>query len=186
MDEITQQNTGDLIFCPVRSWAKVVKRIKAIPGTTQNTHVNVFEDENGKAKQVSGNDVKTALRAAALVMGEDVLGFKSSEVGTHSIRSGAAMAMYLDGVPVYSIMLLGRWSSDAFLRYIQKQVEQFSPNVSKRMIKNQHFTHVPQAPQYVSRHDPRQRNHRDNFQTRRNMGGNAGAAAQLPSFALWS
>ncbi len=34
----------------------------------------------------------------------------------HSAWSGAAMAMYLAGVPVFTIMLLGRWSSDAFLR----------------------------------------------------------------------
>ena len=34
------------------------------------------------------------------------------------------MAMYLGDCPVYSIMMIGRWSSDAFLRYIRKQVEQ--------------------------------------------------------------
>ena len=26
------------------------------------------------------------------------------------------MAMYLDEVPVYTIMMIGRWSSDAFLK----------------------------------------------------------------------
>ena len=44
------------------------------------------------------------------------------------------MEMYLAGVPVYTIMLIGRWSSDAFLRYIRKQVEQFSKHVAKQMI----------------------------------------------------
>ena len=83
--------------------------------------------------------MKLALRAAAMVIGEEKLGFKSSEIGTHSIRSGAAMAMYLYNVSVYTIMLIGRWSSDAFLLYIQKQVEQFSHNVSRTMIKNQFF-----------------------------------------------
>ena len=46
-----------------------------------------------------------------------------------------AMAMSLDQIPVYVIMMIGRWSSDAFLKYIRKQVEQFSHNMAKRMIK---------------------------------------------------
>ena len=40
------------------------------------------------------------------------------------------MAMCLNDVPVFTIMIMGHWSSDAFLRYIRKQVEQFSHNVA--------------------------------------------------------
>jgi len=84
-----------------------------------------------------------------MIIGKDKLGSAPSEIGTYSLRSGTAMAMYLGEVPVYSIMLLGRWSSDAFFRYIRKQAEQFSHNVSHRMIRHQHFTHVPQTEQRV-------------------------------------
>jgi hypothetical protein len=42
------------------------------------------------------------------------------------------MAMFLAKVPVYTIMLLGRWSSDDFLRYIRKQVKEFSKGISKK------------------------------------------------------
>ena len=130
--------------------------------------------------------MKNALRAAASVIGESALGFKVSEIGTHSIRSGSAMAMYLDDVPVYTIMLIGRWSSDAFLRYIRKQVEQFSHNVSRRMIKNQHFTHVPDFNLRISHLDPRQRNNRHNSQTRLNMGRASGnVIASLPRLSVW-
>jgi hypothetical protein len=47
------------------------------------------------------------------------------------------MAIYLASVPVYTIMLLGRWSSDAFLRYIRHQVKEFSKGVSQKMITNE-------------------------------------------------
>jgi len=50
--------------------------------------------------------------------------------------------MYLNGVPVYTIMLLGCWSSDAFLRYIQKQVESFGSGVLSKMIVTSCFLHV--------------------------------------------
>ena len=51
--------------------------------------------------------------------------------------------MYPYRVPVYIIMLLGQWSSDAFLCYIWKQVPEFSNNVSCKMIKKKKYNHVP-------------------------------------------
>ena len=41
--------------------------------------------------------------------------------------------MYLAKEPVYTIMLVGRWSSDAFLAYIEKQIKEFTKGVSSRM-----------------------------------------------------
>ena len=51
------------------------------------------------------------------------------------------MAMYLGGVPVFAIQIIGRWSSDAFMRYIRKQVEEFTFDVSARMLTMQTFMH---------------------------------------------
>jgi hypothetical protein len=59
----------------------------------------------------------------------------------HSIRSGAAMAMYLAGVPIFSIMLIGCWTL-AFLKYTRKQVQDFSHSISSKMIKIQSFKHI--------------------------------------------
>ncbi len=42
------------------------------------------------------------------VAGTDRLSLTPAECGTHSIRSSAAMAMHMAGVPVYTIMLTGR------------------------------------------------------------------------------
>ena len=185
-DTITMQCAYDLVLCPVRAWAKIVQRILKYPSTTPDTYVNAFLS-NGKIQYVKNTDMSKALRAAASSIGEARLGFPPTDIGTHSIRSGSAMAMYLAEVPVYTIMLIGRWSSDAFLKYIRKQVEQFSHNVSRRMIQNQHFSHVPDFVPTVSRHDPRQRNHRDNAQTRQNMGrAGTGVLAALPRMAMWT
>ena len=46
-------------------------------------------------------------------------------------------------VPIYTIMLIGRWSSDAFLKYIRKQVDKFTYNIAKRMLKHLKFRHLP-------------------------------------------
>ena len=67
-------------------------------------------------------------------LGVDHLGFTSDIIDCHSIRSAAAMEMFLNKVKTYTIMLQGRWSSDALLRYIRKQVKEFSNGVSTSMV----------------------------------------------------
>mmetsp|Transcript_28009 Transcript_28009/g.50719 ORF Transcript_28009/g.50719 Transcript_28009/m.50719 type:complete len:105 (-) Transcript_28009:359-673(-) len=102
-------------------------------------------------------------------------------MGTHSIRSGAAMAMHLANVPVYTIMLVGRWSSDAFLRYIRKQVQEFSVGISNRMIALPDFFTIPDR---VRPEDPQVPGNINNFSGRSNIGSGTHRWAQLPSFAL--
>jgi hypothetical protein len=130
--------------------------------------------------------VINALRDAVVAIGEHRLGITKDQIGTHSIRSGAAMAMYLGECPVFTIMLIGRWSSDAFLRYIRKQVMEFSQNVAKKMIQYQNFRHIPDIHRRIPRDDPRQRNNPNNAETRRNVGGNMSRQARLPAFSLYS
>ena len=79
--------------------------------------------------------MNVALRVTLILVVEDILGLKAKEVVVHSIRLGVAMPMYLGKCPVYTIMIIVRWSSDGFLLYIRKQVEQFSHNVSISMIR---------------------------------------------------
>ena len=123
----------NLVLCPVQAWGKIIQRILKYPPATPDTYVSTFLS-NEQIQYVKNTDMNKSLRAAAYSISEARLGFKPSNINTHSLCSGATMSMYLAGVPVYTIMLIGRWSSDAFLKYIRKQVEQFSHNVSRRII----------------------------------------------------
>jgi hypothetical protein len=53
------------------------------------------------------------------------------------------MGMFLSGTPVYMIMLMGRWSSDSFMRYIHKQVLSLSHGIAKKMLTYEQFFTVP-------------------------------------------
>ena len=110
---------------------------------------------NDRIKHITSTEIIEALRAAVIAIGEDQLGIKADDVGTHSIISAAEMAMYLGECPVYTIVMIGRWSSNAFLRYIRKQVEQFSHNVSSRMLKFEMHNHLPGVEPRISHMDPR-------------------------------
>ena len=139
----------NIILCPVRQWDALVKCIRKYPGSMSDTPVlEVWK--NHKIEHVASAEMVAALRDTVSAIVEDKLSFKSEQVGTHSQRSGAAMAMYLVEFPVYTIVMIRRWSSDAFLRYIREQVQQFSHNVSRIMIRFQFHRHIPDLEPAVS------------------------------------
>jgi hypothetical protein len=100
-------------LCSVKAWAKVVRRVLSYPGCDTKSLVSTVLT-NDKRRLVTSNFLATQLQAAAKRIGPDVLGLSHLDVGTHSIRSGGAMAMYVAGVPVFTIMLIGCWSSPSY------------------------------------------------------------------------
>jgi hypothetical protein len=121
----------------------------------------------GRITQITSNQIRTKLRAAAASIGEDALGFKIEDIGCHSLRSGSAMAMYLAGVPITTIQLIGRWKSDAFMRYIREQVDCFTENVSAKMITVQNFYTIPdtKSPDCLLKPDSASTQHGPNLST---------------------
>jgi hypothetical protein len=185
MDSITQMASGDTKLCPVHSAAAIVQRIRGYSGTTADTPISAVLI-NDRITQITSENVINALRDAVEAIGEHRLGITKDKIGTHLIRLGAAMAMYLGKCAVFTIMLIGRWSSNAFLRYIRKQVMEFSQNAAKKMLTYQNFRHIPDIHRRIPRDDPRQRNNSNNAETRRNIGGNMSRQARLPAFSLYS
>jgi hypothetical protein len=142
-DTITHHRTTDPLLCPVKIWSRIVKRIISYPDSTPETPVNTFMKQDGSIYHFTGTALLSRLCRAAQSLGPDVLGFHHKQICLHSAWNGAAMAMYLAGVPIFTIMLLGHWSSDAFLCYIRKQVQEFSSGVSSKMIQREEFFNVP-------------------------------------------
>ena len=135
-ESINLHKTSDKTLCPVKSWAKTLIEF----GLMREHHE--FR-RNNKSFQISNNNIKNALKSTVDTMQAFNLGFSGDDVGTHSIHAGGAMAMVLAKVDTYVIKLQGRWKSDAFMKYIRKQVQQFSSDISDKMILKEHFNHVP-------------------------------------------
>jgi hypothetical protein len=145
---VTQHRTegdSDSVLCPVRAFASLVTRVREynLKGRTKWTSVGdrpinlVMAGE--QVHLISSNQILNHLRAGALLYGEERLGFAISSIGTHSLRSGAATAMFIAGVPTETIQLIGRWKSQAFLRYIRIQVQQLTQGVASGMIEHPNF-----------------------------------------------
>ena len=106
---------------------------------------------------MTGNDILKFLHRTPEVSGKDKLGFSPADIGTHSVRSGAVMSMFLDNSPVFLIMLVGLWSNDAFLKCAWKQFVETAKSASSRILKMtylmsySHFLLQLMTPEQVTR-----------------------------------
>jgi hypothetical protein len=132
--------------------------------------------QNNKNQFITTTFIKNILRTTCrLFGGQSEFGFEPSEIGTKSIRSGAAMALFLADVSTAKIMILGRWSSDAFLDYIRPQVLEWTSSMSRDMTKMDHFVDVGLTRKHTVA-DPRLRSQLKTFN---------GSAFLMPSFNLY-
>ncbi|MCE2996896.1 MAG: hypothetical protein LW863_14945 [Flammeovirgaceae bacterium] len=143
MERRSQRKTGDAKLCPVRSWGHVIQQlVRDFPSVDekQTTPVCRYKDM-GVSKEVTVTDVKSLLRKTCHVMnGETKYGIKPEELGTRSIRSGAAMALAVQsGHSDSKIMMLGRWKSNAFLKYIRPQTLELGGSTSREMARTPAF-----------------------------------------------
>ncbi len=143
MERRSQRKTRDTDLCPVRSWGQVIKQLVSDYPTAEERQIAPVcrYKDLGMAKEVSATDVKNLLRRTCLVInGEKKYGIKPEELGTRSIRSGAAMALAVpDGHSDSKIMMLGRWKSNAFLKYIRPQTLEWGGSTSSEMARTQAF-----------------------------------------------
>ena len=69
------QFLGDNLLCPVRSLARIVKRILDYPNSSEEMYLCTF-CSHSKFHETTGDNLKLALWAAASVFGKEKLGFK--------------------------------------------------------------------------------------------------------------
>ena len=139
-DKRTHQRTLDPVMCPVRRLASVVQRIyRRIPHPTPETTINTAVHGDTVVLLPSSFLLKHLRTTCSLLGGTPTFGYDATDIGTRSLRSGAAMALFLMNHSVTKIMLLGRWSSDAFLKYIRPQVFEWTNLLSRDMIHHNSF-----------------------------------------------
>ena len=104
---------------PVILLALTVQHLLRYQGYSSKWKLFTFYDGRNFSK-INATEILVNLRCSVDAIGVDLLGFTRNKIGTHSVRASLAMMMYLSMDQIYTIMLVGRWNSDAFLAYIEK------------------------------------------------------------------
>jgi hypothetical protein len=138
-------------LCPVIAWANTIKRVLSYPHTSNTSTVNTFlNPKNNRLVRISSRQTREHIKLIVKQIGPKSLGVDITRVGTHSIRSSCAMLLYLAKIPTATIMLLGRWKSDAFLLYLRRQVQEFAEGLSTAMMSLPTMFHnIPDNPQHI-------------------------------------
>jgi hypothetical protein len=126
-------------FNPVQSAARLVFAIQHLPPATP---LGTFVDEQGRQKQASATDVRTAIRIGAVGDNLASCGYKLHIISSHSLRSGGAIHLKLARYDDDMVKKLGRWSSNTYLRYIQSQINQLTTGVATNMARILRFHNV--------------------------------------------
>ena len=126
-------------LCPVHAWQQIVSILHSQHPSISSIPVNHFSD-----KPIAATEIKDWIRRGAKKNRKLHPQISISSFGTHSIRCGAALTMYLSRTSIIDIMLQGRWSSDAFLLYIRKAVLELSEGISSGIIQYESLTQLPQ------------------------------------------
>lgn len=139
---ITHGRSGHPRTCPVRATIRRIKYLlrKNLPVTTA---LCAYLDNRGHLRHVTSKDVTAALRAGIRLVGQDTIDIKPSEVEARSLRAGGATALLVAGVDTDIIQLLGRWKSDAMLRYLHIQANPVVRQYARDMFSGGHISFRP-------------------------------------------
>jgi hypothetical protein len=145
LDSRTQRRTLDPLLCPTLRLGRAVQRVlHNVPEPTTYTLLCALYNKTTKQTTHLQDEFTLNLLRSTCAMfgGQTTFGFHPHEIGNRSIRSGAAMALFLKDHSTAKIMILGRWSSDAFLAYIRPQVLEWTNNMSRDMVSFDSFLDV--------------------------------------------
>ena len=130
------------IHSPIKSLARRVHHILANGGSPTHSLYHYSHPLSTTWGTITSQHINQTLKQAGDEIGLYKLGYTSSDVSSHSLRAGGAMAMHLNGIDTNTIQKLGRWKSTTFLMYIHEQISAFATGVSIKMSNSIPFRHI--------------------------------------------
>ena len=117
------------------SISKATERTLKIPCAPTNIPQSV-------PSSITSRHVMDTLHVVTRKLSFQKLGFYTYEIGSHSLRLGRPMTIYLASIPKHTIKFIGGWQSDAFLVYLYIQITTFTQCVTEAMAKVRWFKYA--------------------------------------------
>ena len=117
--------------CPVQALARIAYYIR-LHTNDITTPICTYWDAKGSAHQIYSSAINEALKLAVKQLNPANFGIDPTQLSSHSLRSGGAMALHPAGEPSHTLRKLGRWQSDAFLSSLHTQLSCFNKGLSQK------------------------------------------------------
>jgi len=119
--------------CPVRAVAaRIIDMVE--DGADPQTLICSFREARSLPWQhVRGKDMVKAVQHAVESLGLLNQGYKVKRIGSHSLRSGGATALFINKKDALTIQRAGRWTSTTFMDYIHGQLDVTTRGLAQAM-----------------------------------------------------
>lgn len=137
-------HSGNPQFSPTICLARRVQHLRAHNAPPETPLASVWDTQTQTFKPVRAADITDSLRMTCNLVGTQ-FGFLAKDISARSLRAAGAMALLCAHVDTDLIRLIGRWRSDAMLRYLHVQAEPVMRDFSARMLNHGAFTLLPNS-----------------------------------------
>ena len=134
--------SGRYFACPVLALANRVLHLRQCQAPPTTPLASYFDGT--QLKIVTSADITATLKLAVRLLGP-ACGFQAADVTARSLRAAGAMALLCADVDTNIIHLIGRWQSDAMLRYLHVQAKPVMRDFARRMLDSGDFVLHPNA-----------------------------------------
>jgi hypothetical protein len=139
-EKVGHATSGDNMFCPVRALARRVIHLRRNNAPVHTPIHCYYEQYRGRQLRVPSTSVNVVLRQSATMLGYD-----PADVTVKALRATGAMSLITARIDSDLIRLLGRWQSDAMLRYLHVQALPVMQNFARAMNLHGQFQALPDA-----------------------------------------
>jgi len=144
--QIISQQAISIACCPVKACVAWVLSLLQ-DDAPLNTPICAYKNDAAALFQyITNADILKAVREAIKNTEAIDNGYKDKLVGSHSLRSGGAMALFNQGADATFIMKMGRWTSTTFMTYIHEQVDVVSCGAAAKMSLETPFINLDTLP----------------------------------------
>ena len=143
-EQVGHRANADPTICPAKSLGRLalhLRKYKASANTPLHNHYNTYDHRWYPLKSTY---ITNALRHSAADL-KAATGISPGLLSARSLRPGGATALLCAGIDSDAIQLLGRWKSDAMLRYLRIQAASHANNYAQRMLDHGSYTFHPQS-----------------------------------------
>lgn len=138
-EQIHQRATSHPFLCPVKALGRRVRHLRQHNAPPETPLHTVYTPQ---LTVVTSKYITNALRWAAQRVEPDT-GIEYELISTRSLRPGGATALLCANVDPSTIGLLGRWKSDAMLRYLRVAALVHTQRLSEQMLSHGDFSFAP-------------------------------------------
>ncbi len=140
-ETLAQGTSGDPVACPTRALARRCNYLRS-HNAPPDTPLCAYR-HNGRWLYVTSELITRRLKTSLMFLPQ--LGIEAKDITARSLRAGGAMALLCGKIDKNIIELIGRWRSDAMLRYLHAQALPLVQPLAATMLQFGNFTMAPGA-----------------------------------------